>query len=180
MVAWWLLFGEVNPEPGGGERQKDAGHLVVKNEWFEGCCDAGDAINGEECIISTTRGSGGHGKRTDCSCGSAQRRRHSLRGGSELAAISSLSRELPPHGGCPLQFGSLAGLEQMASCTPCGVPFSVQQLDLATDNKGHPTRYSEPSVSNTCNRFSLLPRTPPHRECPLQSGSQALNIWHHG
>ena len=37
MVAWWLLFGEVNPEPGGGERQKEAGHLVVKNEWFEGC-----------------------------------------------------------------------------------------------------------------------------------------------
>ena len=39
------------------------GHLVVKNEWFEGCCDAGDVIDGEECIISITRGSGGHGKR---------------------------------------------------------------------------------------------------------------------
>ena len=38
--------GEVNPEPGGGERQKEAGHLVVKNEWFEGCCDAGDVIDG--------------------------------------------------------------------------------------------------------------------------------------
>ena len=36
------------------------GHLVVNNEWFEGCCDAGDVIDGEECIISITRGSGGN------------------------------------------------------------------------------------------------------------------------
>ena len=36
VVAWFLLFGEVNPEPGVGERQKEAGHLVVKNEWLEG------------------------------------------------------------------------------------------------------------------------------------------------
>ena len=64
-------FGEVNPEPGGGERQKEVGRLVVTNEWFEGCCDAGDVIDGEVCIISTARGSGGHGKRTDCSCGYA-------------------------------------------------------------------------------------------------------------
>ena len=63
MVAWWLLSGEVNPEPGGEDRKKEAGHLVVKNEWFEGCCDAGDVIDSEECIISVTRGSGGHGKR---------------------------------------------------------------------------------------------------------------------
>ena len=50
-------FGEANPE------QNEVGHLVVENEWFEGCCDAGDVIDGEECIISITRGSGGHGKR---------------------------------------------------------------------------------------------------------------------
>ena len=37
-------FGEVNPEPGGGERKKEVGHLVVKNEWLEGCCDAGDVM----------------------------------------------------------------------------------------------------------------------------------------
>ena len=36
----------------------------MKNEWFEGYCDAGDVIDGEECIISITRGSG-HGKRTE-------------------------------------------------------------------------------------------------------------------
>ena len=54
--AWW------------GRAKKEVGHLV-KNEWFEGCCDAGDVIDGEECIISITRGSGGPGKRTDCSCG---------------------------------------------------------------------------------------------------------------
>ena len=47
MVAWWLLFGEVNPEPGGGERQKEAGHLVVKMGCFLGCCDAGDVIDGQ-------------------------------------------------------------------------------------------------------------------------------------
>ena len=47
--------GKVNPEPGGGERKKEAGHLVVKNELFEGCCDAGDVVDGEECIISITR-----------------------------------------------------------------------------------------------------------------------------
>ena len=94
VVAWWLHFGEVNPEPGGGERNKLVGHLVVKNEWFEGC-DAGDVIDGEECIISIMRGLGGHvncfysgwdftcmrgkgsqgdfsqGRRTDCSCGQA-------------------------------------------------------------------------------------------------------------
>ena len=58
-------FGEVNPEPGEGERKKEAGHLVMKKV----CCDAGDAIDAEECIISITRGTGGHGKRTDCSCG---------------------------------------------------------------------------------------------------------------
>ena len=51
-------FGEVNPEPGGGERKKEVGHLVVKNEWFEGCCDAGGVIDGEECIIGITRGLG--------------------------------------------------------------------------------------------------------------------------
>ena len=55
--AWW------------GRAKKEVGHLVVKNEWFEGCCDAGDVTDGEECIISITRGSGGHGKRTGCSCG---------------------------------------------------------------------------------------------------------------
>ena len=49
--------------------KKEVGHLVVKTEWFEGCCDAGDVIDGVECIISITRGSGDHGKRTDCSCG---------------------------------------------------------------------------------------------------------------
>ena len=62
------------------------------------------------------------------------------------AAISSLScpqqppnpRELPPDRECPLQSGSLAGPQQMAPCTPWGVPFSVQQLDLATDKKGTP------------------------------------------
>ena len=27
------------------------------------CCDAGDVVDGEECIISITRGSGGHGKK---------------------------------------------------------------------------------------------------------------------
>ena len=58
MVAWWLLSGEVNPEPGGEDRKKEAGHLVVKNEWFEGCCDAGGVIDGEECIIGITRGLG--------------------------------------------------------------------------------------------------------------------------
>ena len=59
------------------------------------------------------------------------------------AAISSLSclqqppnpHELPPHRECPLQSGSLAGPQQMASCTPCGLPFSVQQLDLAKNEK---------------------------------------------
>ena len=55
--VWGSRGGEVNPEPGGGERKKEVGHLVVKNEWFEGCCDAGDVIDGEECIISITRGS---------------------------------------------------------------------------------------------------------------------------
>ena len=59
----------MHPEPDGGERKKEVGHLVVKNEWFEGCCDASDVIEGEECIISSTRGSGGHGKKIDCSCG---------------------------------------------------------------------------------------------------------------
>ena len=29
-VAWSVTSGEVNPEPGGRERQKEAGHLVVK------------------------------------------------------------------------------------------------------------------------------------------------------
>ena len=29
------------------------GHLVVNNEWFEGCCDAGDVFDGEECIASS-------------------------------------------------------------------------------------------------------------------------------
>ena len=62
-------FGEVNLEPGGGERKREVGHLVVKNEWFEGCCDSGDVIDGEERIISIMRGSRGHAKRTDCSCG---------------------------------------------------------------------------------------------------------------
>ena len=65
-VGGWLRggqFREVNPEPGGRERQKEAGHLVVKNEWFEGCCDASDVIDDEECIVSITRGSGGHGLR---------------------------------------------------------------------------------------------------------------------
>ena len=71
----------LNPEPGGGEQQKEAGRLVVKNEWFEGRCDAGDVIDGEECIISVMRGSGGHGKRTDCSCG--------------YACVSGLKRGLP-------------------------------------------------------------------------------------
>ena len=35
-------FGEVNAGPGGGERKKELGHLVVKNERFDWCCDAGD------------------------------------------------------------------------------------------------------------------------------------------
>ena len=48
-------FGEVSPEPGGGERKKEVGHLVVRNEWSEGCCDAGDVIDGEERIISVMR-----------------------------------------------------------------------------------------------------------------------------
>ena len=43
--AWW------------GRAKKEVGHLVVKNEWFEGCCDAGDVIDAEECIISITTGS---------------------------------------------------------------------------------------------------------------------------
>ena len=29
-------FREVNPEPGWGERKKEVGYLVVKNEWFLG------------------------------------------------------------------------------------------------------------------------------------------------
>ena len=33
----------------------------------------------------------------------------------------------PTHGECPLQFASLAGPEQIASCALCGVPFSGQQ-----------------------------------------------------
>ena len=53
-----------------GPISESVGHLVVNNEWFEGCCDAGDASDGgEECIISITTGSGGHGKRIDWSCG---------------------------------------------------------------------------------------------------------------
>ena len=55
VVAWWLLLGEVNPEPGGGEQQKEAGHLVVKNGWFEGCCDAGDVVDGQ-CASLASRG----------------------------------------------------------------------------------------------------------------------------
>ena len=38
-----VTSGEVNPEPGGGERQKEAGHLVkMSGVW--GCCDAGDVV----------------------------------------------------------------------------------------------------------------------------------------
>ena len=40
MVA---TFGEVNPEPGGGEPV----HLLVKMNGFWGCCDAGDVIDGQ-------------------------------------------------------------------------------------------------------------------------------------
>ena len=50
VVAWWL-FSE-----GGGERQKEASHLVVKNEWFEGCCDAGDVIVTAKSASSASRG----------------------------------------------------------------------------------------------------------------------------
>ena len=46
-VVAWVTSGEVNPEPGGGERQKEAGHLVVKMRVFLGCCDAGDVIDGQ-------------------------------------------------------------------------------------------------------------------------------------
>ena len=53
-------FRRGEPRAWGGERKKEVGHLVVKNEWFEGCCDAGDVFDGEECIISIMRGSGGH------------------------------------------------------------------------------------------------------------------------
>ena len=44
MVAWVVTSGEVNPESGGGERQKEAGHLVVKMSGFGGCCDADDVM----------------------------------------------------------------------------------------------------------------------------------------
>ena len=60
MVTWVVTSGEVNPEPSAGERQKEAGHLVVKMNGFGGCCDAGDVIDGQWCIISIMRGSGGH------------------------------------------------------------------------------------------------------------------------
>ena len=40
--------GEVNSEPGGGERKKkELGHLVVNMSSFLGCCDAGDVIDGQ-------------------------------------------------------------------------------------------------------------------------------------
>ena len=53
-----------------GESEQRDGPEVMKNEWFLGCCDAGDIIDGEECIISIVRGSGDHGKRRerDCRC----------------------------------------------------------------------------------------------------------------
>ena len=47
VVAWVVTSGEVNPEPGWGERQKEAGHLVVNMSGFWGCCDAGDVIDGQ-------------------------------------------------------------------------------------------------------------------------------------
>ena len=49
-------FRRANPEPGRGERRKLPGVW----EWFLGCCDASDVIDGEECIISIMRGSGGN------------------------------------------------------------------------------------------------------------------------
>ena len=49
-------FRRANPEPGRGERRKLPGVW----EWFLGCCDASDVIDGEECIISIMRCSGGN------------------------------------------------------------------------------------------------------------------------
>ena len=34
-----------------------------EHEWFLGCCDASDVIDGDQCIISIMRGSGGNANR---------------------------------------------------------------------------------------------------------------------
>ena len=46
--AWW------------GRAKKRGGPERSENVWFLGRCDAGDVIDGEECIISIMRGSGGY------------------------------------------------------------------------------------------------------------------------
>ena len=90
-------------------------------------------------------------------------------------AISSLSpaqppypRERPPHRERPLQFGSLADPQHIMH--PCGVPFSVQQPDLAMEKKGTPELFRTFCLQRLpAAIFSLLPPAPPHSGVPFSS-----------